>query len=311
MDLPEEKVLQIIIEEVGTKENIRKKKVYKQDSLSSLSSILPVPRKDSKGPLITKLQLDKIVNIDLAIKHAQSRMWKSLKVKSDFDISMEQTQNALKHYADSKTTFVILYIDIVDSTKLSMTLPVDRLATIIQGFSQEMSMIISAYGGYILKYIGDAILAFFIVDYPSSNNLYYQSVNAVYCACSMIKVISQGINPILNQYDYPELSVRIGIDLGDNAVVQFGWDTHTLDGKIVLKEPHFDILGYTISIAQPKTTTFAKPDQIVVGQLIYNVLQDKQKSTFRHLAISTQIWDYFSSNTGGVYHLYGSIQRRQ
>ena len=107
-------------------------------------------------------------------------MWKSLKVKSGFDISMERTQNALKNYADTKTTFVILHIDIVDSTKLSMTLPVNRLATIIQGFSQEMSMIISTYGGYVLKYIGDAILAFFIIDYPSPHNLYYHAINAVY-----------------------------------------------------------------------------------------------------------------------------------
>jgi len=167
MDLTEEKVLQIINEEGRNKDDLMKKKDNKHNSLSSLSSISPGPRKESKAPLITKLQLDKMVNIDLAIKLAQSRMWRSLKVKSDFDISMEQTQNVLKNYSDSKTTFVILYIDIVDSTKLSMTLPVDRLATIIQGFSQEMSMIISAYGGYILKYIGDAILAFFIVDCPS------------------------------------------------------------------------------------------------------------------------------------------------
>jgi len=26
----------------------------------------------------------------------------------------------------------------------------------------------------------------------------------------MIRVIQQGLNPILNQYDYPELQVRIG-----------------------------------------------------------------------------------------------------
>ena len=35
----------------------------------------------------------------------------------------------------------------------------------------------------------------------------------------MIKVVREGLNPILNQYDYPELNVRIGIDLGENAVV--------------------------------------------------------------------------------------------
>jgi class 3 adenylate cyclase len=221
---------------------------------------------------------------------------------------MEKTQNCLKNYAESKATFLILHIDLVDSTKLSMTLPVNRLATIVRAFSQEISLIISAYGGYVLKYIGDAILAFFTVD--SSDDLHARCINAVTCACSMIKVICQGINPILNQYDYPELKVRIGIDIGENTVVQFGWDTHTSDGKAILREPHFDILGYTISIAA-KMTVFANPDQIVIGQLVYQTLEAEQKSMFRLLPISRQIWDYLSDKTGGgIYHLYGSINKR-
>jgi adenylate cyclase len=301
MDMKEEDVLRII-EEVAKSEEGRETKSF------SLSSSLRNTRKDSNVPLISKLYLDKAVNIDYAIKYAQTRMWKALKVKSDFDISMEETQNILKNYAESKTTFLILYIDLVDSTRLSMTLPVSRLATIVRAFSQEMSLIISTYGGYVLKYIGDAILAFFAVD--SSDNLNSRCINAVSCASSMIKVICQGINPILNQYDYPELRVRIGIDIGENAVVQFGWDTHTIDGKAVLRDPHFDILGYTISLAA-KMTAFANPDQIVIGQLIYQILEDEQKSMFKPLPISPQIWNYLSDNTGGgIYRLYGSINRR-
>jgi adenylate cyclase len=255
-------------------------------------------------PLISKLQLDKAVNVDYATKHAQLSMWSALKVKPDFDISLEETQNALKKYAESKATFVIVHVDLVDSTKLSMTLPIDRLTTIIQAFAQELSLVISSYGGYILKYIGDAILAFFIVD--SQNDLYLRCINAVDCGCTMIKVIRQGINPILNQSDYPELRIRIGIDVGKNAVVKFGWNMRSLDGKVITKAPYFDILGYTISIAT-KMTAFAKPDQIVIGQLVYNVLDDEQKSTFRLLAINPNIWDYFSNITGGIYNLYGSL----
>lgn len=307
MDLSEDKVLQII-EEVKRGKGAVEKKNQKNKKNTSTSLPTAGAEKDDDLPLIGKLHLDKAVNIDYAIKHAQSGTWKALKVKSGFDISMEETQNTLKEHAESKATFVILYIDLVDSTKLSMTLPVSRLATIIQSFTQEMSLIISAYGGYPLKYVGDAILAFFVVDSSSSDNLYLRCINAVECACSMIKVVCQGINPILNQYDYPELSVRIGIDVGENAVVQFGWDTHTLDGKIVLKDPHFDILGYTISIAA-KMTAFAKPDQIVIGQLIYDILEDRQKATFRILPISPLIWDYMSNNTGGIYHMYGSINK--
>jgi class 3 adenylate cyclase len=291
-----------VIEEVTSSEKGREKKA------PTLSSSLSSIRKDSV-PLISKLYLDKAVNIDYAIKYAQTRVWKALKVKSDFDISMEETQNNLKNYAESKTTFLILYIDLVDSTRLSMTLPVNRLATIVRAFSQEISLIISAYGGYVLKYIGDAILAYFPVD--SSDDFHARSINAVSCACSMIKVICQGINPILNQYDYPELRVRIGLDIGENAVVQFGWDTHTLNGKAILRDPHFDILGYTISITA-KMTAFANPDQIVIGQLVYQILDDQQKAMFRLLPISPQIWNYLSDNTGGgIYHLYGSINKRE
>lgn len=301
MDMNEKDVLRVI-EEVTSSEKGREKKA------PTLSASLSSIRKDSV-PLISKLYLDKAVNIDYAIKYAQTRVWKALKVKSDFDISMEETQNNLKNYAESKATFLILYIDLVDSTRLSMTLPVNRLATIVRAFSQEVSLIISAYGGYVLKYIGDAILAYFPVD--SSDDFHARSINAVSCACSMIKVICQGINPILNQYDYPELRVRIGLDIGENAVVQFGWDTHTLNGKAILRDPHFDILGYTISITA-KMTAFANPDQIVIGQLVYQILDDKQKAMFRLLPISPQIWNYLSDNTGGgIYHLYGSINKRE
>jgi adenylate cyclase len=300
MDMNEKDVLRVL-EEVTKREKETEKKV---PSLSSFGSF----RKDSSVPLISKLYLDKAVNLDYAIKYAQTRMWRALKVKSDFDISMEETQNNLKNYAESKTTFLILHVDLVDSTRLSMTLPVNRLATIVRAFSQEISLIISAYGGYVLKYIGDAILAYFPLE--SSDDFHIHCINAVSCACSMIKVVDQGINPILNQYDYPELRVRIGIDIGENAVVQFGWDTHTLDGRIVLRDPHFDILGYTISITA-KMTAFANPDQIVIGQLVYQILDDKQKAMFRLLPISPQIWNYLSDNTGGgIYRLYGSIKKR-
>ena len=312
MDMSKEEVLRIIErvkkEQEDAIEYKNQNKTTSSSSLAATETKIEDRKKYLGVPLISKVQLDKTVNIDYAIKHAQLSMWKALKVKPDFDISMEETQNALKNYAESKATFVILHVDLVDSTKLSMTLPIDRLTTIIQAFAQELSLVISSYGGYVLKYIGDAILAFFIVD--SQNDLYFRCINAVECGCTMLKIVRQGINPILNQSDYPELRIRIGIDVGKNAVVKFGWNTHTMDGKVIAKAPHFDILGYTISIAT-KMTAFAKPDQIVIGQLVYDVLKDEQKSTFRLLPISPNIWDYFSNITGGIYNLYGTLNEME
>jgi adenylate cyclase len=257
----------------------------------------------SEAPSMASFYLDAVVDIGQAIRLAQERVWKALKVESQFNLSIEEKQNILAKFAKSRVTFVILHIDLVGSTRLSMTLPVDRLATIIQAFTQEMSLTISAYGGYVLKYVGDAILAFF----PATGGDYYlPCINAVNCARSMIKIMREGINPILNQYDYPEMSVRVGIDVGENVVVQYGWDTHTVEGGRRLRAPHYDILGYTINVAT-KMTVLARPDQIVIGQMVYDMLDERQKSTFHQLQVSPEMWSYVSNySDGGIYRLYGT-----
>ena len=256
--------------------------------------------KPPEPPSLASFYLDAVVDLDKAIKLAQERVWKALKVESRFDLSTEETQEILSKLAKTKVMLVILHIDLVGSTRLSSTLPADRLAAIVQAFTQEMSITITAYGGYVLKYVGDAILAFFLAN----DDKYLPCINAVNCARSMIKIVRAGINPILNQYDYPEINVRVGIDLGENVVVQYGWDSHRVDGK-KLQIPHYDILGYTINIAT-KMTTLAKPDQIVIGQMVYDVLDDRQKSTFHPLVISPEVWSYVSDYSQGIYRLYGT-----
>ena len=295
MDISEEEVDRIV-------ENVNKEEERKKISVKQALDT----------PSLGSFYLDAVFDLESVIKDTQSRVWKALKVESDFNVSTEETQNVLEKFAKSKVTLVILDIALVDSTRLSMTLPVERFATLIQAFTQEMSLMVRAYGGYILKYVGNAILSFFPDN--NSDNLHIPCINAVNCAHSMIKIVEHGINPILNQYDYPEMSVRIGIDVGENAVVQYGWTTHTykLDNKkqILKRKPRLDILGYTISIAA-KMSALAKPNRIVIGQSVYDILNDKQKSVFELLPIRSDVWSYVSSNTGGAYRIYGSMTQEE
>jgi class 3 adenylate cyclase len=300
LDISQEEVDKVIEEEEGRR---RKQQAADAKNPSEISSI---------G---NSFYLDAIVNIDFAIGNAQTRMWKALKSGgAQFDISMEETDKILRKFSRSKVTFVILHIDLVGSTQLSMILPLDRLTTIIQTFTQEMSTVIALYGGYVLKYIGDAILAFFITNSninskddirQKQEQLYLPCINAVNCARSMIKVIQNGINPILNQYDYPEMSIRIGIDVGEIALIQYGWDIHTLGDKQIVKEPHHDILGYTVNVAI-KMTRLAEPNGLVIGQSLYNILDEKQRSTFERLNITPDVWSYIDEKSGSIYQVYGS-----
>ena len=252
--------------------------------------------------------LDAIVNIDEIIKSAQLEMWKSLQGEMEFNISTEDTQNVLAKVSGSKVTFAILNIDIVGSTNLSMTMPVEKLAAIIRAFTHEMSLIVSAYGGYVLKYLGDAILAFFVIN--DKSDMYIPCVNALHCGRSMIRGVREGFNPLLNQEGYPELSVRVGIDVGEVVVVQYGWTMQksiTQDGvQAITRNPHNDILGYTISIAS-KITGLAEPNQVVIGQHVYEVLDNGQKDAFKLLSIPSEMWSYVSSKTGKPYDVYGRL----
>ena len=148
-----------------------------------------------------------IVDAKTLVTQTQDRMWKALEGNYLYDSSLQDGQVFLFNHVNSKISLVIMYADLVGSTNMSMTLPVDKMVTIIRAFTYEMTSIVRSYGGYVLKYVGDAIIAFF----PSGYNKLLACDKAVQCANSMITVVKNGINPILNQYDYPELSVNCSI----------------------------------------------------------------------------------------------------
>ncbi|HEY7572430.1 MAG TPA: adenylate/guanylate cyclase domain-containing protein [Nitrososphaeraceae archaeon] len=314
-------------------------KKVKNDDKRKEASIKRISDSNSLG----MFYLDSVIDTERSIKDAQMRMWRALKLEPKFEIPLEQTQEILEQFCDSKIILAILHIDLVGSTKLSMTLPTSKLATIVQAFTQEMSLLISAYGGYVFKYVGDALLAFFFLN---DDSLYLPCSNAVNCGRSMIRVMQDGINPILNENDYPEMGVRVGIDVGENVVVQYGWSTNSyalikknhnnkanyLKGKDaqyyidnrevvgftsdngsriktnrIIRKPHLDILGYTTSIAA-KMTGFALPNQIMIGQSVYENLDSANKSRFKKVNVSKDKWDYVNSSTGNEYSIYGSLE---
>jgi adenylate cyclase len=307
-----------------------------ENSASSPSLLVPLLEGNSTGS--STPALDSVVNMDIAIKNAQVRMWKALRSEPEINLSMEQTNNILRALAKSKVTLVTLHIDLVDSTELSISLPLGKLSTILQTFMQEAAYVITSYGGYVLKYVGDAVLAFFIKtgivnkskksvsDHININNhtniknhlinnfggFYLPCINAINCGRSIIKILDQAINPILNQYGYPEMAVRIGIDIGENAVIQDGWDIHRLsrlndegaEEKFVIKEPHFDIVGYSTNLAV-KMTELANPNGIVIGQSVHDIL-NHEKYDFKLLNVNPEVWKYIDNRTGTAYHIYHS-----
>jgi adenylate cyclase len=254
----QKKVDKIKSQEDAKKEEVAvgKNKYLKENSHSSfLQSSSPNPQ----------------VGLNSIMKKSQTRVRKMLEGKPEFVMSLVETQNVLEKFAKHKTTFVVLHVDLVGSTKMAMRLPLDRLTMILQAFNQEMSVAVKPFGGYILKYVGDAILAFFVLP-GNKTEAKAACINAVNCAKYMLRIAREAINPILNQYDCPEINLRMGLDIGENAIIQSGWDIHpnipsrrknnkniiiTNDNKkqqhLLMKKPVYDVLSYTLSIAVKMT----------------------------------------------------------
>jgi len=175
---------------------------------------------------------------------------------------------------------------------MTLELPTEKLAIIISSFSQEMGFIIRYHNGYVLKFVGDAVIGYF----AAQESPLVAADNAVNCAKSMISVIERGINPILNEYDYPDLRVKIGMDFGENTIVRYGGDE---------SNSHVDILGPGMSIAA-KITSLAKPNQILVGEDVYEKLHPTLKQSFKEVEGLGQ-WNYRDRETGQIYRVYAYV----
>lgn len=232
-----------------------------------------------------------LVDLQTLFSQRQDRLSNALKERYQYNTSIKRSQDYLRRHVSSKIPLVIMYADLVGSTKMSMTLPAEKLVTIIRAFSHELSSVIESYEGYVLKYVGDAVIAFF----PYGFNRYLTCDKSVDCGKSMINVLVDGINPILSKLNYPELAVKVGIDEGESVVVQYGYD----------QSSPIDLLGYGMNVAA-KITSLTDSNKVSVGENVFGLLHPRLQSEFHELSISGFEWKYINQKTGDPYKVYTS-----
>jgi class 3 adenylate cyclase len=92
--------------------------------------------------------------------------------------SIRRGQTFLLNHISSKIPLIIIYAEFVGSTNMSMTLPVDNLVTLIRAFAHQISLVVDSHDGYVLKYVGDAVISFF-PGRVNNKNKYHASNNSV------------------------------------------------------------------------------------------------------------------------------------
>ena len=224
------------------------------------------------------------------ILETQKRVWAALKKGYEYSGIVDESDQFLRKNVFERLEMVVLYVDLVGSTTMTLEYPAEKIAIIMSSFAQEMASVIRQHSGYVLKFVGDAVIGYFVSD--ESGLL--AADNAVECAKSMIEVIQKGINPILDQYMYPDLMVKIGLDYGQNIVVRYGADE---------KQSHVDIMGPAMNIAA-KIQGIAKPNQICIGNDVYERIHPNLKTEFKEIIWRNDEWKYRSRITGDIYKVY-------
>ena len=191
---------------------------------------------------------------------------------------------------NGKSRFVICSIDLIGSTKMSQDLIDTNYVTVINVFLGEVSQIIYDFNGYVLKYTGDGLIAYF----PEPN---YIGMNdaSIDCALSIKYFILNGLNAILSENDLPELSFRIGLDSGEVKVATFG----SINSKA-----YIDLIGPTVNLAT-KIQGLAGKNQVLAGETTIKNSHLMYREIFQKIDLPTD-WNYLKGGSEERYSVYAS-----
>ena len=274
---------QAIVDDKGYYDVIEKKFIPLENLESVISQVKPV----EKFQILTPD--DAFVIESLTRIQRNFSLYKRKQSDSYSQAFLKYVSNRfLSFWPEQEINTAILYVDIVGSTKIATSLKSEELSGLIKVFSEEMSVTISKHAGFVLKYAGDAVIAFF----PDLKEFGNMAENAVRCARSINMLIKHSINPMFSSFGLPPIDIRIGIDVGKNRIVVLG------------SEP--DLIGHSITIAS-KILPLAQPNQMTIGEETYKMLSSELKSQFMKINPDDKRWHYNHPATGTLYPIYFSI----
>lgn len=227
------------------------------------------------------------------ISNSKSRIKKSIIQGFEYHhLATARSNKFLRKHDSERLPMFVLYVDLVGSTTMSSELDPNVFNNIIRIFSQEMSYVIEKFDGFVLKFVGDAVLGYFVDDKKLC-----VAKNAIECAKTMNQIIQNAINPILDKQHFPKLQIKVSIDFGYCSIVRYGSDK---------QKSHIDIIGLTLNLAA-KMQSFAKPGQIIIGESVYSELSPKLKSCFKKIRTKPGEWKYHELGKIREYSIYSSI----
>lgn len=170
-------------------------------------------------------------------------------------------------YAERRQ-LTVLFSDLIGSTALSDTIDPEDMRTVLRDYQSACTSVVGLYDGFIAKYLGDGILAYF--GYPTAHE--DDARRAVQAGLGIIEAIKTISERYQRELKIP-IDVRVGIHTG---LVVVG----DMDTKDVLESKA--IVGQTPNLAA-RIQSAAEPNTLVVSDDTYKLV----KGYFEHTDLGT------------------------
>lgn len=221
------------------------------------------------------------------VKESQKRIKKALVEGFEYHhLAIAKSDHFLRNHTAQRLDFAVIYLDLVNSTRMSTELAPDFLSKIVTVFSQEVSYIIEHFGGFVLKFVGDASIGYFLSNHNFDD--------IVLCGESVVYVVRNAINPLLLQMGHAGIEVKVTSDYGQHTIVRYGSDH---------ERSHVDIISATMNLAA-KMQSVTKGGQMVIGNSLYNKLSDHLQQRFEKANLDQIKWNYHNLAEQKPYQLY-------
>ncbi len=153
----------------------------------------------------------------------------------------------------------IMFCDLVGSTELSGQMDAEDLRALIAQYQDACRAAIAKYEGFIARYMGDGVLAYF--GYPKSHE--EDPERAVLAGLALLESI-HSLNEQATKSARSELAVRIGIATGLVVVGDLIGEGASRESPVIGETPN--IAARLQSLAEPNTIVIANSTHRLTGQ---------------------------------------------
>lgn len=150
----------------------------------------------------------------------------------------------------------VMFVDLVGSTALSARLDPEELRDIIGAYHRRCAEVITGSGGFVAKYLGDGVLAYF--GYPQAHE--EDAEQAVRAGLALIEAVAQ-----LDAGQASSLQVRVGIATGLVVVGDLLGEGAAQEQAVIGETPN--LAARLQGLAEPNSVVIADDTRRLLGGL--------------------------------------------